>query len=61
MHMCVHMCGGGWGGGWLGGAPHTCAHTLTCMHTHTRKCAHGKHDNFMQMAAPIGGIPANSL
>ena len=41
-----------WGGGW--GCPHTCAHACTCM------C--GKHDNFMQMAAPIGfgeipGIP----
>ena len=47
---------GGWvygGGGWLGGAPHTCAHARTH--------AHGKHDNFMQMAAPIGGIPGNSL
>ena len=52
---------GGWGGGWLGGAPYTCAHALACthMHTHTRMC--GKHDNFMQMAAPIGGIPGNSL
>ena len=53
--------GGGWldwgGGGW--GTPHTCAHT--CMHMH--KCTHacGKHDNFMQMATPIGGIPGNSL
>ena len=52
---------GGWGGGWgvVGGAPYTCAHTHACMHTtHTRTC--GKHDNFMQMAAPIGeylGIP----
>ena len=44
-----------WGGGWLRGAPYTCAHA--CTHTHT--C--GKHDNFMQMAAPIGGIPGNSL
>ena len=47
-------------GGWMdgvGGAPHTCAHTCTCMHAHM----HGKHDNFMQMAAPIGGIPGNSL
>ena len=45
--------GGGWlgvGGGWLGCPPHMC----TC--TRTR----GKHDNFMQMAAPLGeylGIP----
>ena len=45
------------GGGWLGGAPHTSAHAR--MHTHT--CMHGKHDNFMQMAAPIGGIHGNSL
>ena len=43
---------GGWvdgGGGCLGGAPHTCGHARTCVH--------GKHDNFMQMATPIGGIP----
>ena len=44
---------GGWG--WLGGAPYTCAHASAC----TRTC--DKHDNFMQMAAPIGGIPGNSL
>ena len=55
---------GGWGwgvaGGWrvAGGCPpHTC--TYTHMHAHTR--THGKHDHFMQMAAPIGGIPGNSL
>ena len=56
---------GGWvdvGGGWLGGAPHTCAHARTCTHAHARTCMHGKHDNSMQMAAPIGfgeipGIP----
>ena len=44
----------GVGGGW--GVPHTHVHT----HAHARTCAHGKHDNFMQMAAPIGeslGIP----
>ena len=40
--------------GWVyGGAPHT--------HAHARTCMRGKHDNFMQMAAPIGGIPGNSL
>ena len=53
---------GGWvdgGGRWLGGAPYTCAHAPTCTHARTRTC--GKHDNFMQMAAPIGGIPGNSL
>ena len=45
----------GVGGGW--GVPHTHMH----MHVHacTRACV--KHDNFMQMAAPIGGIPGNSL
>ena len=64
--------GGGWiwvGGGW--GCPtHMCtcmcmhARKRTCMRTHARThtCMHGKHDNFMQMAAPIGfgeilGIP----
>ena len=43
----------GWGvGGWgvVGGCPHTHAHTHAC----TRTCMHGKHDNFMQMAASIG-------
>ena len=60
-------CGsGGWGwvdrgGGWLGGALHTYAHTCTCTHAHTHTCMCGKHDNFMQMAAPIGGIHGNSL
>ena len=58
----------GWGGwvdggqGWLGSAPHTRAHAHARMHTHARTCMHGKHDNSMQMAAPIGfgeipGIP----
>ena len=56
----------GMGGGWMGwrvvrGCPHTCAYACACMHTHTRTCMHGKHGNFMQMAAPIGGIPGNSL
>ena len=54
--MGVGVVGGGWmgvGGGW--GVSPTHVH----MHTHTRTC--GKHDNFMQMAAPIGGIPGNSL
>ena len=58
-------CGSG-GGGWLGvgvvgGCPHTHANAPACMHAHARTRAHGKHDNFMQMAAPIGGIPGNSL
>ena len=55
---------GGWVdmvGGWLWGAPHTCSHTCACMHAHTCTCMHGKHDNFMQMATAIGGIPGNSL
>ena len=52
----------GWGGGWMGvgggwGVPPTHVH----MHAHTCTCMRGKHDNFMQMAAPIGGIPGNSL
>ena len=46
-----------WGWGVVGGYPHTCAHTRACMHAYARTCARGKHDNFMQMAAPIGGIP----
>ena len=55
---------GGWvdgGGGWLGGAPYTHAHACTHTHMHARTRMRGKHDNFMQMAAPIGGIPGNSL
>ena len=44
----------GWGGGWLGGAP-------THVHTHAHTCMCVKYDNFMQMPAPIGGIPGNSL
>ena len=51
---------GGWGWEVVGGCPlHTCTHTHARTHAHTRTC--GKHDNFMQMAAPIGGIPGNSL
>ena len=49
------------GRGWLGGAPHTCAHTHACTHVHAHTHMRVKHDNFMQMAAPIGGIPGNSL
>ena len=56
----------GWGGGWMGvgggcRCPHTHAHTCTCMHVHARTRMRGKHDNFMQMATPIGGIPGNYL
>ena len=58
---------GGWGwmdrggtlSGCFGGALCMCTCTHTCTHTHA--CAYMyKHDNFMQMAAPIGkswGIP----
>ena len=60
--------GDGWGDIWMGvgdgcGVPPTHmrmhARTHACMHTRT--CTRVKHDNFMQMAAPIGGIPGNSL
>ena len=53
--------GWGWGGGWMGwgwlGVPPTHVH----MHAHAHTCMRVKHDNFMQMAATIGGIPGNSL
>ena len=49
----------GVGGGW--GVPPTRAHAHVCAHMHTRTHMHVKHDNFMQMAAFIGGIPGNSL
>ena len=60
----LQLLGVGWGMGVWGwelveGASHTQAHAHMCMHTCT--CMHGKHGNFMQMAAPIGGIPGNSL
>ena len=50
---------GGWGWGVVGGCP---PHMCTCTHAHARTCMRGKHDNSMQMAAPIGfgeipGIP----
>ena len=53
----------GVGGGCMGvcvvrGCP---PHMCTWMHAHAHTCTHGKHDNFMQIAAPIGGIPGNSL
>ena len=51
-----------WGvGGVVRGWPHTCVHACTHTHMHVRTCVHGKHDNFMQMATPIEGIPGNSL
>ena len=49
------------GVGVVGGAPHTCAHACAYTHAQAHTCACGKHDNFMQMVAPIGGIPGNSL
>ena len=56
--------GGGVGGGW-GVPPHMCTcthmHVHARMHMHACTCMHGKHDNFMQMATPIGEIPGNSL
>ena len=60
-------CGSEGGGGWMGvqgswGCPPTHMHMHAHAHTHIRTCMHGKHDNFMQMATPIGfgeipGIP----
>ena len=62
--VALGVGGGGWmgvgwvdGGGVVGGCPPTHVHT----HAHAHTCIHGKHDNFMEMAAPIGGIPGNSL
>ena len=49
----------GGGGGW--GVPHSHTHACTCTHMHAQTRMRGKHDNFMQMAVPIGGIPGNSL
>ena len=54
----------GVGGGWMGvgsgwGVPPTHVHMHT--HVHACTCTYSKHDNFMQVAAPIGGIPGNSL
>ena len=57
----------GWGAGWMGvggglGVPPTHVHMHAHACTHTRTCMRGKHDNSMQMDAPIGfgeipGIP----
>ena len=50
---------GGWLGGWMGGVsewgqpPHMCRCARTHMHACTHACMCNKHDNFMQMAAPI--------
>ena len=56
--------GGCWVGGWgcgVVGVPHTHVHMHVHAHICTHSCMHVKHDNFMQMAAPIGQIPGNSL
>ena len=45
----------GSGGGWVGASIHV--HTHACTYTYACTCMCHKHDNFMQMAAPIGGIP----
>ena len=52
-----------WGGGWVdgGGSGWGVPPTHVYTHVHACTCMHGKHANFMQMAAPIGGIPGNSL
>ena len=47
-----------WGWGVVGGCP---PHMCTCTRMHVHTCVRVKHDNFMQMATPIGGIPGNSL
>ena len=50
------------GRGVVGDAPtHVHMHAHACTRMHARTCTRVKHDNFMQMAAPIGGIPGNSL
>ena len=41
----------GMDGGWGVPCTHVHTHTHACTHTHT--CMHGKHGNFMQMAAPL--------
>ena len=53
----------GGGGGWMRvGVVQGCpTHTCTCRHMHACMRMHGKHDNFIQMAAPIRGIHGNSL
>ena len=53
----------GWGvGGWEWGVVGGCLpHMCKCMRMHARTSTRGKHDNIMQMAAPVGGIPGNSL
>ena len=67
MWVGVVGCGWGWlgvggcGWGWLGVPRHTCTHTCMHAHAHACTCMCGKHDNFMQMATPIGGIHGNSL
>ena len=42
------------GGGWRVPPTHVHMHVHACTHIHAHTCMHGKHDNFMQMAAPLG-------
>ena len=51
----------GVGVGWMGVVGRCSPHMCTCTHMHTCTRTHGEHDNFMQMAAPIGGIPGITL
>ena len=48
----------GWGHVWMGWewwwVSHTHVHIHSYTHMHTYTCMHGKRDNFMQMAAPLG-------
>ena len=55
--------GGGWmgvGGGWGVPPKHVHMHAHARTRTHAHACVVNM-INFMQMAAPIGGIPGNSL
>ena len=64
------MAFGGWGGGWMGVGggwgitpTHMHMHVHSRMHMHARTRARVTHDNFMQMAPPLGeslGIPMMS-
>ena len=49
--------GGGWGWGMFPTHVNMYVHAHTCTHAHAHTCMCGKHDNFMQMTTPIGGIP----
>ena len=53
-------CISGEGGRWVGGMG-VSSHACTWTHTHAPTCVCVNHDNFIQMATPIGGIIGNSL